>query len=59
MPELARNIGDAARAYVAEHRMLAYQVAPRLEWYRSLWARRPALSQALMTRVAAMGRGLA
>ena len=28
MPELARDLGDAARQYVAGERMLAYQVAP-------------------------------
>ena len=27
LPELARDIGDAGRRHVAEHRMLAYQVA--------------------------------
>jgi Methyltransferase domain/Glycosyl transferases group 1 len=54
MPELARTIGDHAREYVAEHRMLAYQVAPRLAWYRSLWARREALTEALRARLAAI-----
>jgi hypothetical protein len=34
MPELARDLGDAARRYVADERMLAYQVAPRIAWYR-------------------------
>ena len=29
MPELARDLGDGARHYVAGERMLAYQVAPR------------------------------
>lgn len=52
MPDLARQIGDAARAYVAEHRMIAYQVAPRIAWYRSLWARRETLTQALEHRLA-------
>ncbi len=52
MPDLARQVGDAARAYVAEHRMIAYQVAPRIAWYRSLWARREALTQALEHRLA-------
>jgi glycosyltransferase involved in cell wall biosynthesis len=51
MPELARNLGDAARLYVAEHRMLAYQVAPRIAWYRSLWARREVLEAARRARV--------
>ena len=52
MPDLARQVGDAARAYVAEHRMIAYQVAPRIAWYRSLWARREALTKALEHRLA-------
>ncbi|HEY8290188.1 MAG TPA: methyltransferase domain-containing protein, partial [Acetobacteraceae bacterium] len=51
MPELAREIGDAARQYVAGERMLAYQVAVRLAWYRSLWARREVLTVALNTRI--------
>jgi glycosyltransferase involved in cell wall biosynthesis len=52
MPELARTIGDAARRYVTEERMLAYQVAPRIAWYRSLWARREHLTAALRARIA-------
>ena len=52
MPELARDIGDAARTYVAEERMLAYQVAARVAWYRSLWARREQLTAALRARLA-------
>ncbi len=51
MPELARGLGDAARHYVASERMLAYQVAPRIAWYRSLWARRTELSSALYARL--------
>jgi hypothetical protein len=50
MPDLARDLGDAARRYVAGNRMLAYQVAPRIAWYRSLWARRSVLRQALEAR---------
>jgi glycosyltransferase involved in cell wall biosynthesis len=53
LPALARDIGEAGRRYVAEHRMLAYQVAPRIAWYRSLWARREALTEALRMRMAA------
>jgi len=53
-PEAARRIGDAARAYVAAERMAAYQVAARLDWYRSLWARRDALTAALRARVPAL-----
>ncbi len=55
VPDLAREIGDAARDYVARNRMLAYQVAPRLAWYRSLWDRRAELGAALIARVPALG----
>jgi hypothetical protein len=34
--------------------MLAYQVAPRIAWYRSLWARRAELTAALLARVPAL-----
>jgi hypothetical protein len=51
MPELARDLGDAARRYVMDHRMLAYQVAPRVAWYRSLWARREGLEAARRARI--------
>jgi glycosyltransferase involved in cell wall biosynthesis len=51
MPELARAMGDAARHYVAAERMLAYQIAPRIAWYRSLWARRAELNHALHARM--------
>jgi SAM-dependent methyltransferase len=53
-PELARGIAGAARAYVAGQRMLAYQVAPRIAWYRSLWERRIELGEALLARVREM-----
>jgi len=53
-PELARDVGDAARDYVAQNRMLAYQIAPRIAWYRSLWARRESLTAALEERLAAL-----
>jgi hypothetical protein len=36
---------------VADDRMLAYQVAPRIAWYQSLWARREALSEARRQRM--------
>lgn len=52
VPDLARRIGDAAREYVAEERMIAYQVEPRINWYRSLWQRRRALTEALEQRLA-------
>ena len=54
MPELARGLGDAARHYVAGERMLAYQVAPRIAWYHSLWARRAELNSALHARLMEM-----
>jgi hypothetical protein len=50
-PEASRKIADAARLYVAQHRMLAYQTAARIAWYRSLWERRDALNEALQMRV--------
>ena len=52
MPHLAEGVGNAARNYVASERMLAYQVAPRIAWYRSLWARREELTNALYHRLA-------
>ena len=51
MPELTRGIGNAARSYVAGERMLAYQVAQRIAWYRSLWARRVELTNRLYARM--------
>lgn len=53
MPDLARQLGDGARRYVTEKRMLAYQVEPRIAWYRSLWERRESLTAALDARLAA------
>jgi len=52
MPDLARALGDAARAYVAGERMLAYQVADRIAWYHDLWRRRNELTAALVLRLA-------
>ena len=51
MPEMARGIADAARLYVADQRMLAYQTGSRIAWYRSLWDRRVALTEALEDRL--------
>lgn len=51
MPELALGLADAARRYVAEERMLAYQVAARIGWYRSLWNRRDELEQGRLIRL--------
>jgi SAM-dependent methyltransferase len=45
MPDLARQIGDGARQYVADERMIAYQVEARIAWYRSLWYRRNTLNE--------------
>jgi hypothetical protein len=50
-PAMARGLADAARAQVAGTRMLAYQIAARERWYRSLWARREELTRALFARV--------
>jgi SAM-dependent methyltransferase len=50
-PQTGRAIGDAARAYVAKHRMLAYQTARRIAWYRALWLRRDELNRALLARL--------
>ncbi len=50
-PAVGRGIADAARAYVARERMLAFQVARRIAWYRSLWDRREALNAALLARL--------
>lgn len=55
VPGLARGIADSGRAWVARERMLAYQVEPRLAWYRSLWDRREALTAALHKRVPVLG----
>jgi SAM-dependent methyltransferase len=49
--DASRAIADAARAWVADHRMLAYQMPARIAWYRSLWARRAELTEALLARV--------
>jgi SAM-dependent methyltransferase len=51
MPEMAREMAEVARRYVVDNRMLAYQVAPRIAWYRSLLARRDALSAARWERM--------
>jgi glycosyltransferase involved in cell wall biosynthesis len=52
MPDVSRAIAEAAREYVAQNRMLAYQVAARIAWYRSLWDRREELNAALQARLA-------
>ena len=49
--DAARAIADQARHYVEHHRMLAEQLAGRIDWYRSLWERREALNRDLLARV--------
>jgi SAM-dependent methyltransferase len=51
IPDLALVLGDNARRLVSRHRMLADQVAPRIAWYRDLWTRRAALTDAIRTRI--------
>jgi hypothetical protein len=36
---------------VMRHRMLAYQVARRADWYKSLWNRRETLHRELLARM--------
>ncbi len=50
-PEETRKLAEAGRLYVLQERMLAYQLAARTAWYRSLWARREELTAALRERV--------
>jgi SAM-dependent methyltransferase len=50
-PDTARSVADAARLHVARTRMLAYQIARRIAWYRSLWTRRQELRAALLARM--------
>ncbi len=54
-PDIGRAIADTARARVLRERMLADQVASRIAWYRSLWARRAELRAALAARVPELG----
>ncbi len=49
-PEEARAIGDAARGWVRENRLLAGQVRARIDWYRDLWARRAELDATMLRR---------
>ena len=53
-PQIARQVAEAARTYVASHRMLADQLAGRTAWYRKLWENRVALNQALRRRMPAL-----
>jgi SAM-dependent methyltransferase len=51
IPNLALELGINARRLVSQHRMLADQVAPRIAWYRDLWERRAALTEAIRARI--------
>jgi SAM-dependent methyltransferase len=55
-PARARAIGEAARRWVAANRMLAAATPRRLDWYRSLWARRAELDAALLHRAPEIAR---
>jgi hypothetical protein len=50
-PDGACAVGNAARRYVRDHRMLAYQLSERAAWYHSLWERREELHKSLLARV--------
>ncbi len=58
IPDLALELGDNARRMVRKHRMLADQVAPRIAWYRDLWERRAALTEALRERIDELPRAV-
>jgi SAM-dependent methyltransferase len=51
IPDLALELGNNARRMVSRDRMLADQVKPRIEWYRELWERRAALTEAIRMRI--------
>lgn len=53
-PARALAMAEAARAWVRDERLLCRQIAPRLDWYRGLWARRAALDATLIERVPAL-----
>ncbi len=54
-PDRAHAIGQAAHRWVAAERMGSYQMRRRIDWYRSLIARRGALDAALAARLSAYG----
>ena len=54
IPDLALELGNNARRMVSRHRMLADQVKPRIQWYRELWEKRAALTEALRERIAGL-----
>ena len=49
--DATRAMAETARRDVAGHRMLAYQMHARTQWYRALWSRRETLHAALLARV--------
>jgi hypothetical protein len=49
-PGLRRRMARAAWEYARDERMFAYQTRARADWYRSLWARRAELTDALVQR---------
>lgn len=57
-PGAALAMAEAARSHVAQHRMLAYQIGARANWYHSLWARRDALNHALLARVPELAQAM-
>jgi hypothetical protein len=54
-PDRARAVGDAARAWVRQNRLVAQQVPARVAWYRGLWERRAELDTALVRRAPEVG----
>lgn len=52
--EARRRMARNAWEYVQGARMFAQQVPTRHEWYRDLWARREALTEAMVARMAAI-----
>lgn len=53
-PETARKIGQNARHWVRNHRLIGGQIAAREAWYRDLWVRRQELTARLYERVPEM-----
>jgi SAM-dependent methyltransferase len=49
-PGQRRRMARAAWEYARDERMFAYQTRARADWYRSLWARRAELTDALVQR---------
>jgi len=51
-------MAQAAWTYVRDQRMFAAQLPERLAWYRSLWARREALSAGVIERLPGLAQAL-